>query len=97
MMPLRLVQVSRGAGSNDVWKVFRRLILHCSEMLFQNKRSYAYIGCFGRQDYGSGGRFASYACFFGCRVVDGALPLLATFDGVQRSLPSKAVMDSVDF
>ena len=30
------------------------------------------------------------------RVVDGTLPLLATFDGVQRSLPSKAVMDSVD-
>ena len=29
-------------------------------------------------------------------VVDGTLPLLATFNGVQRSLPSKAVMDSVD-
>ena len=38
MMPLRLVQVSCGAGSNDVWKVLRRLILHCSEMLFQNKK-----------------------------------------------------------
>ena len=30
------------------------------------------------------------------RVVDATLPLLATFDGVQQSLPSKAVMDSVD-
>ena len=30
------------------------------------------------------------------RVVDATLPLLATFDEVQQSLPCKAVMDSVD-
>ena len=30
------------------------------------------------------------------RVVDATLPLLATFDEVQQSLPSEAVMDSVD-
>ena len=30
------------------------------------------------------------------RVVDATLPLLATFDEVQQSLPSKAIMDSVD-
>ena len=30
------------------------------------------------------------------RVVDATLPLLATFDEVQQSWPSKAVMDSVD-
>ena len=30
------------------------------------------------------------------RVVDATLPLLATFDEVQQSWPSKAVTDSVD-
>ena len=30
------------------------------------------------------------------RVVDETLPLLAAFDEVQRSLPGKAVLDSVD-
>ena len=38
MIPLHLVQVSCGAGWNDVWKILRRLILHCFEMLFQNKK-----------------------------------------------------------
>ena len=32
----------------------------------RTKRSHAYFGGFGRQDHGSGGGIASFACFFGC-------------------------------
>ena len=87
------------ARTNDVWKVLRRvaLILHCSEIAVpEQKDRMRILAVLGDKTMGQVEGLHLTLASLDARVVDATLPLLATFDGVQQSLPSKAVMDSVD-
>ena len=97
MMPLRLMQVSCGAGSNDVWEVLRRLIPPLlRDAVPEQKDRMRILAVLGDKTMGQVEGLHLTLASLDARVVDATLPLLATFDEVQQSLPSKAVMDSVD-